>query len=311
MKIQYFVVSALASLLSACGGSNTKDVPQGVQVGSTLVSADIRKLGNISLNTESNYDAQFNTQTMASATFDSYKTPVPPRALELLTIINTPPGGAKCNTYILDEEISFGEDMAAISELVSMDYPEATEISAGDSIIITTPSGIWPELVREPIAYSGYQTGREEYKTGTIDMGSSINIPGAEFPAMSVEMLPTAEAFKNLATSANPITTMAAGATITWQAATTSKERYVTIRITIGESAATGNNGSSFTKKSLLECFTLDNGQFEVPAQLTQLIATTGHTVGNIMLLREAFDSKQEGDALLLMTAKSEAYIVD
>jgi len=310
MKTKFIVVNALSCLLLACSGENGNNKEP--SNANAMVATEFLKLGSLDLDTRS--DNGISTSALAS--FEILAQPMPARAVELLNIVNRVPNEAQCRTFSIDDAPGVfdltAEQAQAYAELLEMETGSESEygVSAGSPLIISTPSGDWPELVMD--GTGGYHTGAEEYKPNAIAEGSSLTIPGAQFPAMNVDKLPTVDAIRGLETSASPIHTLNSGAMVSWQTTESTYSDYVSISISVGESTFNGDNDTSRTKfvtKSVLQCVAPDTGQFEVPSELSELLAAGDYSVGVVEMKREAFGMEQQGDALLLMFAKSQATI--
>jgi len=313
MKTKAVLLSTLTFLLLGCdsGGNSGTEPPS---IGNAMVGAEFLQLGSLDLDTETGRSIS----TSALASFETFAEPMPVRAIELINTVNRLPNKAQCHTFLVEENtenVDFtDEQVKAYTELLGMwaDTKSVYGVSAGSPIVISTPAGDWPELIMD--GNGGYHTGREEYQPGTIETGSSLTIPGADFPAMTVDELPTVDAIRGLLASASPIHTLSSGDMVTWQANESTNGKFVSIVISVGESTFSSENDTDRTKfvsKSILQCIAPDIGEFQVPSELAELLSAGDLSVGVVEIKRKAFGMKQQGDALLLMFAKADAIIED
>jgi hypothetical protein len=292
------------------------------RVANANVSGGISQVGTVLLATGTEHsplNGEEIVDTLAMAYFVDLSPSLDAQALQLIDRINRVPTAAGCQIRYADEPFGLSPDAKEASNELQKIYPldeQFSSLSAGSSLVISTPNGAWPELKLVTDADDGYdddskvyRTGTEHHRPGYVPDGSFIDIPGDQFPAVAHAALPAVEPITGLATTSST-TPLTSGSTITWEAANAAAEDFVTITIEVETWTQVENNSGNLSRKiAALECTAPDTGVFEVPTELDALLMEGTQTVEEVTLTRVAFAAVQSGDALLLMRAVSGASI--
>jgi len=177
-------------------------------------------------------------------------------------------------------------DFEDISSLADDVDDESAELSAGEVITITGPSGSIGELVRleDEDGSIIYMTDAE---FGAIPAGSVLDIPGDEFPAFSNVALPLAAGTDVSGSTGERIT---ADTQFSWTPGDTSST-YVVIQA----------NTTTDSQSINLSCNLLNDGSYSFPADLRDKFEEVGENFSfeQFLSFSAGFQVQREGDALL------------
>lgn len=298
-----WLVSVFAVALGSCGGDSA--APQATH----SVGSEITHYGGVWLDSET-WDGQA-TQTYAFASFARSAEPIDPRFFELINILSRGPQTEGCTLENQESDaVANGDEQALIEELFALapDEDSLETIGAGEFVSIITPEGSWPALFQDSTGYGDYQTGRNEYQPGVIGLGSTVTFSGGDFPAMSDVALATVAPILDLAMSASSADLLKAGDSVTWKNNSNRPNDYAALDVYVHSLEVT-DNGHSYTGGQRLRCTVADTGRFTLPPELNTLVSNQAKVVSAMTLTRTNLATYRQGNALLTLSATSEAEI--
>lgn len=308
MKLQPLFLLSLVFTLSACGGSSSSDSSSddssgsgtgtpttgesmaggstgggggssdGGSEGGSASSNTTRHLGIVSIDevTEDN-------EVDAGAAFFSYDAGVDS---DLLTAAFEPELD-ECTVEI--EDISFDPEDYEAPEIDSIGVEMA---SAGEVLTLTSGAGSYLELVRQSAFGFLFYAPQPEFVDGPMPTQLTLDIPGDQFPSIANIDMPTVQSLSVISPSIfTPITQ---DTEFTW-AAGNDPDAFIGISVT---------SPNSSTTMTFVDCVARDDGSFSFPEQTRSELgpdfAAFGFDIG-----RASLSVKQQGDALLILTATS------
>ncbi len=187
-------------------------------------------------------------------------------------------------------------DFTSIEDLdIDFDIPDILDqiepVSAGEVIPFISSAGTYAELQSfEAFGFTLYQLEDEiDSIPGIPPSGLQFSIPGDDFPAFPNVSVPDIVPLE----ISNPASgaTITADTVFTWNAAESSGSR-----ISI----------SLFATSGTVDCTALDDGRFELPADIKQQLGA-GVSITGASYSRESLNLLQSGSSVLFVTTSTEA----
>lgn len=284
-------------LLSACGGSSGGSQPeQGfANAGNINIPADtVSRVGHIvfaySDGSDSDEDSRTGGLAGGEASFTDY-------------------GGVMSQSFI-EEQYSFVPENTC---RIYLNHPDGSVeqshkdnenhkefeaqsklISAGEVLTIATPTGSWPELKLGVFFDDYYDFEGDVISLGDLPSGSTINIPGAEFPVFTDVPIPAVDRITSRSFTDVVDNALTPSSAIVWSKPTSpSSGNFVYIALNSNEEqSVTDEVGYAFAS-----CRVEDNGEFRFPSNVKQLMSKYQFPIDNIGFIRVSRTVKVEGNA--------------
>ena len=183
----------------------------------------------------------------------------------------------------------------------------STLISAGETLSISTPTGSWPDLIssestlnNSPSVY--YHTPSGFSTLGELPQGSTLSIPGDEFPAFNSVSIPHVERLTDVELLNISEGRITAESQIFWRRqnnSTSSSFAEISLRAKFE-----GANPNIELDISLI-CVVSDDGEFRFPDNAKALLSNYSFTKNDMSLTRFGVESAVQGDALVLILNSS------
>ena len=182
-----------------------------------------------------------------------------------------------------------------------------TSLEAGGALSITTPAGSWPDLVLKNDFGPYYEFEDFSLSLGDLPSGSTLSIPGGQFPAFDAVPLPTVTRFTGVSISTaagNPVTT---DTRITWSQPGNQTSRYISAVVVDATAIDPETNAEIYLA---MNCTVSDVGEFSFPAAYADTLAKYQVSTNDITLVRIAMQSAVQGNAAVI-TGYGAVYFFD
>jgi len=179
---------------------------------------------------------------------------------------------------------------------------DASSISAGDALSISTPDGSWPDVLATEDNY-GYRSVYYDFEANTSTIGelpseSTLSIPGDEFPAFVNVVIPNADKITDASLLNLTNGRITKDTRVTWQRSSQSTSNAVTtIALYVEEYDDATNNELLIN----IHCNVIDDGEFSFPDNAKQLLSTYHFSNEDIWLARGGLNTVIQDDAAMLV----------
>lgn len=294
-------------LLSACGGSGGENEPQALTASSDqiidLPADTISRIGTIAFTTiDANGFAELGLPSgyvSAYAEFTDYHQVINKSLLDSQFPVNDI---ETCQITIdsTDDSQDVGvENNAETIDLIS----NSSTISAGEALSISTPNGSWPDLILVEQTYGEFQSFDYEFQTdistlGALPAGSSVSIPGGDFPAFENLSIPAVEKVVEASLSNVVDGLLTPETTVTWAAPKNLASGSITTIASYSEVVDDANNAELSIE---IRCVVRDDGEFSFPDNVRQLLSKYDVFSEELGFGRLRATSEVQGDAAAIV----------
>jgi len=296
------LVTLLAVSISACGGSGSADAPpsRGASNGKLVDFPDntISKVGTVifsALDSSANVAIGAPSGVMeASAEFLDYKQTLDDNQINALYGFDDI-GTCRISIDSTDDSQDIGLESDQAYEKLRAN---ARALKAGNALSVLTPSGSWPDLLPDGYEHPYYDLQADGSTLGNLPPGSTINIPGAEFPAFSGITIPPIARFTDVSVAKTIDNSITPDTEITWAVPASSLQGDINFIFIYAEVADDASNAWLMID---MFCSSSDNGKFIFPENAKQLFSTYSIPAEDLTLARMRVGNAVQDDAALVV----------
>ncbi len=307
VRANSLTAAVVCSLLSACGGSSSEGPPQALAASSNqiidLPADTISRIGTVTFAaidgkgyTELGFPSGY---VVADAVFTDYH-----EVLNNAFLSNRFPAADTdtCLITIDSTDDSQNTGLENNSEFLQL-IADSSTIAAGEALSISTPSTSWPDLILSEETFGEVQSFYYEFQTdtsslGTLPAGSSISIPGDEFPAFLSLSIPTVAQVKEASLSNIVGGLISPETTVTWAKPQTPNSNEIT---TISSYVEVTDNAKNAELSITMICTVDDDGEFNFPNNAKQVLSEYNIPAEQLSLGRFGVTSEVQGDAAAIV----------
>lgn len=295
------ISTVVCATLTACGGSG--GVSQEVRSGFVEFPADtVSRVGFVSFDSSrQNNSVATPYFVTANANFIDFGQPM---SRAFIDSQFSELGLDTCRVTVDSADDS--RDVGIEEPVIFDESSNSRSVSAGNVLIVSTPSGSWPDLVliNDDDGQSSYTFGTDTSALGGFPEGSVLNVSGDEFPEFSNLPIPFVPPLTDVAVSNTGTVFNSVGgiitpeSTITWALPDSSASQNI-ISVGVFE-----NKSDIFTGIDALisiSCFTTDSGEFSFPENVQQLLTRYLITADSISISRFGINSVTKDDAAVVV----------
>ncbi len=174
---------------------------------------------------------------------------------------------------------------------------DTQSLDAGEAINIITPTGSWPDLVRfnDPDPYYAFEDGA--VTLGDVPAGTTLTIPGNEFPALNNVALNTVSRITNGEVSNTNDNLLSAGTNVSWTPPSSNGAGNYTVLMINSYVVEPETN---VEMEVLLVCTLIDDGKFTIPETYNDLFTTYEFTKEDMTIVRMAISTAVKEEAAII-----------
>lgn len=300
-KLGNFAIAVITSaFLSACSGGGEANTPQALSATSApfiqFPANTITRVGTIVFSAVNGNDfTELGISPNLVGAYASFADFGQPLSEDYLVDAFSISQADTCRILIdsSNDSQDFGLEEDALIDKLDL---ASRNVFAGDAITIATPSGSWPDLVVTDDTWLTYEFQTDSSMLGDAPNGTTLSIPGAEFPAFEQVSIPTVSRLTAVSLDNTVVNQLSADTKVTWSSPDEIDAGSI-ISISIYNEIVVDNEELAIG----IICTVIDDGMFSFPGNVRELFSKYDIPIEEFILSRIRVNTKTRGNTAVIV----------